>query len=122
MHALYCTRSSFARPCHYPLRLGGGGICSCWPWLDDRDAAPPRMGPFGGLLTVRGVPVGSLTTHDVSAHALVIPLLTTRKATTNKPSLVSIFRYYRLKSLCCTRLLRFLCRRQERLDLVQRGV
>src|SRR6516165_12325136 len=90
MHALYCTRSSFARPCHYPLRLGGGGICSCWPWLDDRDAAPPRMGPFGGLRTFRGVPVGSLTTHDVSAHALVIPLLTTRKATTNKPSLVHL--------------------------------
>ena len=38
------------------------------------------MGPFGGLRTFRGVPVGSLTTHDVSAHALVIPLLTTRKA------------------------------------------
>src|SRR5215470_8186765 len=85
MHALYMHAFEFCPSLPLSAGLGGGAIWSCRPWLDDRDAAPPRMGPFGGLRTFRGVPVGSLTTHDVSAHALVTPLLTTRKATTNKP-------------------------------------
>src|SRR5262245_26092310 len=99
MHALSPHAFEFCPSLPLPAQARWGAIWSCRPWLDDRDAAPPKMGPFGGLRTFRGVPVGSLTTHDVSAHALVVPLLTTRKATTNKPSLVFIFRYYRLKSL-----------------------
>jgi len=85
VHALYMHAFEFCPSLPLSAGLGGGAIWSCRPWLDDRDAAPPRMGPFGRLRTFRGVPVESLTTHDVSAHALVIPLLTTRKATTNKP-------------------------------------
>ena len=33
-------------------------IWSCRPWLDDRDAAQSRMGPFGGLRTFRECPLG----------------------------------------------------------------